>query len=425
MVDRHVIVGNSVAAVGAIEAIRSLDRESKITVVAKEPHSVYSRPLISYYLGGKVTEAKMGYRPKSFYADNDVETLLGVEASGLDTTAKTLNVAGKKAALGYDSLLISTGGVPFVPPMAGRDRTGVFTFTTLDDAKALLRASKKAEHVVVIGGGLIGLKAAEGLVQRGIRVTVVELADRVLSPALDKVASKMVGDHLAGKGVTILTSDTVTEITGEGNAVGGVKLRSGRTLTCDAVVVAIGVVPNVAWLAGSGVKIERGVFVDRHMKTSKKDVYAAGDVTEAPELLGTGYRVIPIWPDAYRQGFIAGSNMAGKKALYEGGLPMNSLEVLGISLVSIGLGNAEGNNYTVERTVNRARSSYRRLVFEDDYLVGALMVRDIDRAGLYTGLIRDKVPVGEFKRHIVEGDLSLLTLPDDYRAVRLSGKGAA
>lgn len=422
---RHLIVGNSVAAVGAIEAIRSLGADSRITVVSKEPYNVYSRPLISYYLGGKVTESKMAYRPKAFYAANGVEALLGVEAVGLDTKGRHVKVAGRRRPLGYDRLLVATGGTPFMPPIEGRERSDVYTFTELDDAKALLKASKRFGHVVVIGGGLIGLKATEGLVQRGIGVTIVELADRILSPALDTTASKMVAEHLASLGVRIITSDTVTAITGEAGSVEGVTLRSGKRLACQGVVVAIGVVPNVGWLAGSGVRIERGILVDRHMRTSRRDVYAAGDVTEAPEMLGTGYRVIPIWPDAYRQGFVAGSNMAGKPAEYEGGLPMNSLDVLGISVVSVGLANAEGPAYAIERTIDRERGAYRRLVFEDEYLVGALLVRDIDRAGLYTGLIRDRVSVQEFKKRLLEAEFGLLTMPEDYRAARLSGRGAA
>lgn len=425
MPKRHVIVGNSVAAVGAIEAIRSLGKDSHILVVAKEPYQVYSRPLISYYLGGKVTQAKMAYRRKDFYEKQGVQTMLGVAATSLDPKEQELFIAGKKKPIAYDDLLITTGGIPFVPPIEGREKKDVFTFTSLDDAKGLAAASKHLEHVVVIGGGLIGLKVTEGLVQRGISVTVVELADRILSPALDATASKMVADHLATKGVTILTKDTVAAITGEGDAVQGVTLKSGKKLTCQAVVIAIGVVPNVGWLAGSGVKVERGIVVDRHMRTSKKGVYAAGDVTEAPEMLGTGYRVIPIWPDAYRQGFVAGSNMAGKVAEYEGGLPMNSLDVLGISLVSVGLANIDGPAYTIHKTFDREHGTYRRLVFEDEYLVGALLVRDIDRAGLFTGLIRDKISVTDFKRELIEGQIGLLSFPADYRAVRLSGKGAA
>lgn len=425
MTERHVIVGNSVAAVGAIEAIRSLDRDSEITVISKEPYSVYSRPLISYYLGGKVTESNMAYRPKTFYSAHDVETLLGVEAVGLVPDADELKLAGRRKPLAFDRLLIATGGRPFVPLIEGRERDDVYTFTTLDDAKRLLKACKRLEHVVVLGGGLIGLKVTEGLQQRGVGVTIVELADRILSPVLDTVASKMVADHLRSLGIDIIVKETVTAIEGEDGRVERVRLKGGRILPCQAVVVAIGVVPNVGWLAGSGVRVERGVLVDRRMRTSRRDVYAAGDVTEAPELLGTGYRVIPIWPDAYREGFVAGSNMAGKAMRYEGGLAMNSLEVLGISVASVGLATSEGPGYTVARSVDCERGAYRRLVFEGEYLVGALMVRDIDRAGLYTGLIRERVPVQEFKKRLLEAEFGLLAMPEDYRAVRLSGKGVA
>jgi NAD(P)H-nitrite reductase large subunit len=174
----YVIIGGGVAAVGAIEGIRSRDARTPITLVSKESYLVYGRPLIAEFLKGERTEGEMLYREPAFYAENKVTTLLGEEAARIDTEGRKVELASGKS-LGYRKLLIATGGVPFIPPMEGLG-PDVYTFTTLDDAKRLAAASEGMGKAVVIGGGLIGLKVAEGLHARGVHVTIVELAPRIL-----------------------------------------------------------------------------------------------------------------------------------------------------------------------------------------------------------------------------------------------------
>jgi len=414
----YVIIGNSAAAVGAIEGIREADKDGKITVISKEPYYAYSRPLICYLLAGQVKASKMLYRDKDFYKKKKVKTVLGKKATGLDLEKKAVLMEdGEKVS--YQKLLISTGGVPFVTPIKGLDNDNVFTFTTWDDAKNLDKLVKKIKKVVVIGAGLIGMKATEALHARELDVTVVELADRVLSLALDKKASDMVKDQLKEMGIRVFTNNTVVGITGSGNKVERVILKDGTTLECDAVIVAIGVRPNVELVDGTKIAVNRGIIVDSHMQTSVSHVYAAGDVAEAPELLAEGNKVIPIWPGACEQGHIAGCNMAGVEEEYIGALCMNSIEFFGLPTISVGLANVEGEEYEVLSKYDQKEKTYKRIVLKDDVVVGALFVGAIDRAGIYTGLIKERADTKNFKKELLSDNFGYVSFPKELRIKKL------
>ena len=425
---RYVIIGNSAAAVGAIEAIRQHDRENPITVVADEPQHVYSRPLISYLLGGAVDETHMPYRPPDFYARNGVETMLGVAATHVMPQESSVTLAGGET-LAYDQLLIATGGKPFVPPTPGIGLKGVFTFTRWDDARRISRHIEEycVEKALVVGGGLIGLKTTEALMARSIQVTVVELADRILSATFDHTASKLAESILQRHGASIRTQMTVKELVGgEDGRVNHAVLQDGECVDCGLVVVAIGVRPNVELIPPeAGIRINRGILVDRRMQTSASHVYAAGDCAEAYDLLLGDNRPIAIWPNAYQQGFVAGCAMAGGKREYEGGFPMNSVEVCGVPTISVGLTDPrdDADGYEILERHDRGGQAYKRLVLCGDRLVGAICVGYIERAGIYTGLIRDRVDVAPFKDHLLAGDFGLISLPKAYRKHLVVGEG--
>jgi nitrite reductase (NADH) large subunit len=423
---RTVIIGNSVAAVGAIEAIRRHDVENPITVVADEPQHVYSRPLISYLLGGMADEAHMDYRPRDFYARQRVETMLGVEVTRVNPLEQNLALAGG-GALAYDQLLIATGGRPFVPPIPGVDLEGVFTFTRWDDAQRIARTIEKhgARSALVVGGGLIGLKTAEALMARSLRVTVVELADRILSMTFDRTASKLAESLLRRAGAEIRIGVTVKEIVEKDGRVNHAILQDGERVECDLVVFAIGVRPNVGLIPPeAGIQVNRGILVDRRMQTSVPNVYAAGDCAEGYDMLLGANRPIAIWPNAYRQGYVAGCNMAGVEREYEGGFPMNSIEVCGVPTISVGLTDPlEGDGYEVLERYDREAPAYKRLVLRDNRLVGAICIGNVDRAGIYTGLIRDRADVAPFKDHLLAGNFGLISLPRDYRKHLVVGEG--
>ncbi|SNB45776.1 NAD(P)/FAD-dependent oxidoreductase [Geobacter sp. DSM 9736] len=422
----YVIIGNSVAAVGAVRGIRTVDQEGTITVISREKHTAYGRPLISYLLGGLITEKRMAYLPENFYEKNRVNLLLGSEVVGVDTAKKTLKLAGGDK-LPFDRLLIATGGDPFVPPiegLAGKEK--IFTFTTWDDAAKLKGVADDIERVVVIGGGLIGLKAAEGLHLLGKKITIVELADRILSAAFDRAAGRVVAKKMKANGIDVITEDTVVRIEGDGAKIAGVTLKSGDFLPCDTVIVAIGVRPASSFLKGSGVEVNRGVVVDDRMQTTAEGIYAAGDVAEARDFFSGDKNPMPIWPDAYIQGDVAGVAMAGGEKRYGGGLAMNSIELFKVPTISMGITNpGDPKRYEILTYQDLENYQYRKVILEGNRIVGAVLVRTVDRAGIFSGLIREKVDITPFRERLLAPDFGFAHLTKEIRTILFGPCGKA
>lgn len=421
---RYAIIGCSTAGNAAVEAIRSVDNTGSITVISDEKHNPYSRPLITYWLAGKVDDKRMHYKGKDFFKKHKVKALLGKKAVSVDANKREVKLEDG-VRIPYDRLLIATGGSPIKPPIKGSELSGVFSFTRWDDAISVKDFIKKnnASDVVVVGGGLIGLKTTEALVDLGLNVTVLELADRVLSATFDVRASDVLMDYLRDKGVSILTGNTVEEIQGSGGRVSGVVLRDGRTLSCGMVVLAIGVKPNVALVDGAGVEVGRGIVVDERMESSVADVYAAGDVVEARDNSIDSSRTIAIWPLAVRQGRIAGLNMAGADAKYPGGFPMNSVEIHGLPTISVGVTDPQDKGYSVIKEYKPEEHVYKKIVLKDGVIRGVIFVGKVDRAGLFTGLIESGMDVSKIKEHLLNEDFGLITLPRDFRKHVVSGPG--
>ncbi|MBI1920190.1 MAG: NAD(P)/FAD-dependent oxidoreductase [Geobacter sp.] len=422
----YIIIGNSVAAVGAIRGIRKHDQKGNITVISREGHVAYGRPLISYLLGGLVTEKRMPYLPEDFYEKNGVNLLLNAELVGVDSARKSLSLATGET-IKYDRLLIATGGDPFVPPiegLAGKEK--VFTFTTWDDAAKLKGIASDIDRVVIIGGGLIGLKAAEGLHLLDKKITIIELADRILSAAFDRPAGKIVAKKMKANGIDVLTEETVVRIEGEGAEITGVTLKSGDFIPCDTVIVAIGVRPACGFLKGSKVTVNRGIVVDDTMETSVKGVYAAGDVAEAKDFFTGQKNPLPIWPDAYIQGDIAGAAMAGAATSYTGGLAMNSIELFKVPTISMGITNPlEPKEYEILTYIDRENYQYRKIVLQGNLLAGAVLLGNVERAGIYAGLVREKVDVTPFKDQLLNPDFGFVHLPREIREALFAPQGKA
>ena len=412
----YVIIGNSVAAVGAIRGIRNIDPQGNISVISRERHIAYGRPLISYLLGGLVTEKRMAYLPEDFYEKNRVNLLLGSEVVGVNSDKKQVKLAGGDT-LPYDRLLIATGGDPFVPPiegLAGKEK--VFTFTTWDDADKLKGISHDIGRVVVIGGGLIGLKAAEGLHLLGKQITIVELADRILSNAFDRPAGRIVAKKMKANGIDVITEDTVVRIEGEGPVINGVTLKSGDFIPCDTVIVAIGVRPAAGFLKGSKVEVNRGIVVDDRMETNVPGVFAAGDVAEAKDFFSGQKNPMPIWPDAYIQGDIAGVVMAGGEKSYSGGVAMNSLELFKVPTISMGISNpVDAKEFEIFTYQDLENSQYRKIVIKGNLLVGAVLVGNVERAGIFAGLIREKMDISSIRGSLLASDFGIIHLPREIR----------
>ena len=425
MAKKCVIVGNSAGGIGAAEGIRQVDREGQITIVSEEPYPAYSRPLISKYVAGEVTLDSMLYRPAGFYEKMGIDFAGGVAANRLDLAGKALELADGRR-LAWDSLLLATGGTPFIPRMEGLDREGVCTFTTLDDAKRLAARLGQARRAVVIGGGLIGISVAEGLTKKNLAVTVVELKDRILNMVLDEPASDIAAEAVHRAGVEVLCNTTVASVVGrpqQGGAVVSVFLDNGREVPCDLLVVAIGVVPRTELAKAAGIKVNRGIVVDERMATSAEGVYACGDAVEAYDFAAEMVRPTPVWPNAYLGGRTAGRNMAGAAAVYPGGTACNSLNYFGLSLVSAGvLLPPPGNGYDVRLRAEPERGLYRKIVLRGNKLAGLVYVGDINRSGIAFGLMREGADVSAYADQLLADDFGLISLPRALRQARLEGK---
>jgi len=416
---RYVIIGNSAAGIGAIEAIRKIDTEDDITVISDENYLAYSRPLISELLAGQTTQENMLYRPPEFYQDNKVELILGHKVVGLDVESKHF-ILDDETKGKYDKLLIATGGRPFIPPMEGTQLKGVHTFYTLDDALAVMKLAKRINNVVVVGGGLIGLKAAESLKERNINVTVVELAPIIMGTALDEEASKIIEQHIREIGIEVITGNAVQTIRGAASQVVGVTLRDKTKIICSMVIIAVGVRPNSEFAKESGIEVNRGIIVDGKMQTNVPDVYAAGDVAEGYDMLNKMVRGLPLWPVAYQMGKTAGFNMASVDYEYDGGYAMNSIELFGIPIISMGITQPpEENGYQVLVRSDMKKKTYRKLVIRDDRIVGAVFINSVDRAGIVNGFLKENTDVSDIAEDLLDESFSFAAMPENWKIKKL------
>lgn len=402
----YVIIGNGIASLGCIDGIRSVDKDGKITVISREKHPTYARPLISYYLEGKTTPEKMKYRNDDFYEKNGVTVVYGENAEKIDGS----RVVCENSSYDFSSLLIATGSSPFVPPFEGLDSVEKkFSFMTLDDALELEAAVDKSSRVLIIGAGLIGLKCAEGLAGRSAHITVCDLADRVLSSILDEPCAKIVADRLTDAGIELRLGTSAA-----GFDKNTAHMTDGTDVEFDVLVLAVGVRANIALAKDAGLACGRGITVDDKMRTSAEGIYAAGDVCEMSNLYSDDKKVMAILPNAYIGGYTAGVNMAGGEARFENPVPMNSIGFFGYHIMTAG-------SYEGELFEQTDGDTVKKLYTENGCLNGFMMLGNVARAGIYTSLIRNKTPLSEVDFDLVAKEPSLIAFTEKYRRQKLGG----
>jgi NAD(P)H-nitrite reductase large subunit len=413
---KYVIIGNSAAGIGAVEGIRQVDKHGEITVITNESHHTYSRPLISYLLLGKVTEEGMKYRNSGFYTDNNCTLLANTEAVKINGTAKKVEVSSGKQ-IPYDKLLVATGSSPFVPPFEGLNTVEEqCSFMSLDDAKKLDAMLAQNKRVLIIGAGLIGLKCAEGICQRVKHITVLDLAPRILSSILDDSGAKMVQDHLESKGVEFKLAASVKNFKNK-TAV----LNNDETIDFDILVLAVGVRPNTALLEGIA-NIERGIIINDKSETTTHNIYAAGDCTQTLDASSGQSKIMALLPNAYMQGECAGINMAGGRtgsnngddAHFDRAIPMNAIGFFGLHIITAG-------NYTGEAYTEKSGGNYKKLFFSDNKLNGYILIGNVDKAGIYTSLVRERTPLDGIDFALVCEKPGLMAFTKEARMEKLGG----
>ena len=407
---KYLIIGNSAGAIGGVTGIRREDTDGSITIISAEKHHTYSRPLISYWLEGKVSQEKMIYRDEDFYEKNACEVILGTKAERIDVQKKQVYLAGG-GSVTYEKLLVATGSVPFVPPIKGRETAkNTFTFTTMDDAAGVGEILDKNSKVVILGAGLIGLKAAEAVVGQCAGVTVVDLADRVLPSVLDTESAEIIEAHLTSQGMVLKLETSITEI-GDME----VTLSDGELLPYDILILAVGTRAEMSLVEQAGGKVERGIVTDDHQQTSLKDIYAAGDCTQSYDITSQTAKNMAILPNAYLQGEVAGQNMAGGSAVYEKAFPVNSMGLLGLYMLTAG--SRIGESITV-----KTDESYKKFYTKDGVLKGYIIIGNCDRGGIYTDMIREQTPLETVDMEMLIKEPGLMAFSPGERYAKLSAE---
>ena len=387
---KHVICGNGIAGVSAAEAIRYLDPSAQITFISKEPHLPYSRPMISLVLAGLARNSEIFIRNQNFYENLGAKVLSGDEAASIDLQTKTV-FTKSGAQISYDRLLIATGADPRPIKAQGTDLAGIHFMRNRDQVAGLLQNIATCKKALVLGGGLVGFKAAYGLMLRGIAVHMLIGSGHPLSMQLDETAGEIVLKKLLEKGLTVSLGAFVEAFSGEKGWVKTAHLKDGSSLDCDLVVIGKGVSPALDFARKSGLETDLGLLVDRFLETNSPGVYAAGDVAQAWDLVHRSTWVNAIWPVAAEQGRLAGMNMAGRKTAYAGGMGRNVMRVFDLDVMTGGMVNPPTDpGFQVISRLGYDQTSYARLVLKENRLVGMALVGDVEQGGVLLSLIKNQ-----------------------------------
>lgn len=379
---RFTIVGGGVAGITAAKALRERAEGAEITVFSQDKYPYYSKIRLPQLLDGRVELSGMFMYPENWYEDRAINVRLASEITAVDPQAKTVEVDGSTQE--YDKLLLAHGARAFVPPIEGLPKEGAFTLWTIDDALKIREAAARAKRGIVIGGGVLGLEVASSLSRLGLEVTVVEMFPRLLPRQLDQEGAELLQRSIEATGVKFVLGAATEMITGS-DAVGGARMKDGSELNGDLIVISAGARSNISIAAVANLETGKGIIVDDYLQTSHPDILAAGDVIEHA---GRLYGIIP---PAIEQAQVAASNMVEpKSARYEGSTPSNTLKVSGVSVTSIGLAQPDGAGYEIHRARDEEAGTYRKLVVQDNRLVGAIIVGTRKNVSLVRRMIREK-----------------------------------
>lgn len=396
---RFVIVGAGIAGVSAAEAIRKSDPDAAIILLSNESNLPYFRMNLTRYLAGELDSSKLDLHPMTWYTENRIDLRLDTMVIDLLPEEKTL-ILSDYGKIPYNTLILAVGASPFIPPFPGTELDSVLTVRTINDADTILAACNEPIRVVCIGGGLLGLEVAGAIARRGATVTVVESLAWLLPRQLDRHASKMLEKKIQEMGISIITAAQTRALVGE-TRVTGVQLEDGRLLPADLVVISAGITTNLDLARKAGLKINKGILVDDHMRTSHADIYAAGDECEHHG------RLYGLWVPAKSQGTVAGLSAAGKDANFPDLPPSARLKVLGIDLFSIGRFMPQDEHDVV--LSEEIDGNYASFVFHDALMVGSNLLGDVRLASAVKTAIEAKTNYeAQLSQGLVIADLKQL-----------------
>ncbi|RDE11446.1 MAG: hypothetical protein C4K47_09980 [Candidatus Thorarchaeota archaeon] len=391
------IIGNGVAAITATREIAHIDPSVKIEVFTDERHAYYPRPRLIDYIAGRVNEKDIIQYDQDWYEKQGAQLHLSEAAAKVDSQTRSI-VTHSSTHSGFGAVLVGVGSYPFIPPIQGTDKRGVFVLRTLDDATIIRDSIRGAGQVVIVGGGILGVELAAAVREAGQEPVVVTNIDTLLPAQLDHNASGLLTKRLREMGIRVLMNYACKEITG-GDRATGVVPTTGNSIAGDMIVVATGVKPNVELAKATGIGVGRGIIVDERMQTSVPRVFAAGDCIEWK---GTYYGIIPV---ALESAKVAARNMLKPdSARYEGTIPSNTLQVAGIDLTSIGVFNPQTPEYESFVRTDAQRGTYLKVVTKDGTAVGGIAFGDRKFAVKLRGLVMNHKDLSRLKDAVFDAD---------------------
>ncbi|MEA3442392.1 MAG: FAD-dependent oxidoreductase [Chloroflexota bacterium] len=414
----HLIIGCGPAAFSAVQTMRRLSSENEVTLITREKHLPYSLAALPYLVSGKTSEADL------WQADEDYLQKMGCslirEKEVVEVAPKSKQVVCKDGErIAYDTLLIASGSHPSSPDIKGLDKVKFFSFHTLDDCRLLKRELEGKKDVIIYGAGLVATELAIALLDAGYRVKIV-VRSRILRRYFEPDAGQMIEDLFREKGAQVYKGHTIDEVKKNKGKI-EVILSDGSAFATEVLILAVGVKPSSLFLQGTGIELADGaVLVDNRMKTNIEDIYAAGDIAAAPDFFAGEQGLNAILPSAISQGKIAGANMVGQETKYEGWISRNILNFFGNTAFSIGLQESEGAQILKE--IGRERKQYKKLIYRDGNLLGAVFINSEVFPGVFQYLIEKRVNLGEYAELLFRKpkDTSLWLMLENERKESLS-----
>jgi len=402
---RQLIIGNSAAGISAIKGIREKDRSCSITLISAERCNAYSPVLTPYYISRKIPKKSLFFVNHKFYRDHRVKKIWGNKAVAVDPSRQAVYLEDN-SRVEYDQLLIATGASPILPgPMKSGMHQYVAILRTIDDADKIITLSKKAQEILIVGAGLLGLQTANAILRPGVKLTIVEYAKHILPEKIDADCSALLQRRLENQEISFFFERAIKGFKKKGKKICALT-QEGEELKADLIVVGIGVKPNTELAVnGSGIEVKEGILVNDFMKTNIENIFAAGDVTEGKNLISGQRQVIATWPNACAQGRVAGLNMAGYPIRHEGGINENIINLFGMTVASVGLTKHAKGNVEELKYCDLSREIYRKFLLEENRIIGAVLLGKSEDSGLILNVIQNRIDISKWKEGIARASL--------------------
>lgn len=403
---RYIVIGSGPAGISVAKVIGRKAPESEVIVIGNESYPPYSPTILPYFISGKIEERNVFLINKDDFRDLKINLILGNRVSSISPKEEKVFLENG-SSFHYDHLFIASGGEPVIPEIRGLKESRPFVLRTMDDAKRLKKKVKISKKAIVLGAGLIGMQVSQALSDKGISIHVIEMMDQILPGYFDKEASVLIQKVYESHKVKFLISTEVKEVEfkkGEYHVV----TNNGQTLHAPVLIVATGVSPRIDYLEGSGIEVDRGVLVDKFMRTNIPNIYAAGDVVQAEEFWGERRINQPILINAIDQGRVAAQNALGEKVSYEGNVSMNIFHFFENRAISIGITNPlPDHKYSIYKVEEKKKRKYLKFVFNEENLVGVMGINiDLD-PGILLQLIRRRISFAREKREFIKKPLEV------------------